>query len=87
MNKQVRVTYITPAFRLSYPALFEAQAVMGDETKKKFSVTMLFPKKAKTAELVAAKHAAATWLPTDNCAASMQRYAKWPEQTSVRMWI
>ena len=68
MNKQVRVTYITPAFRLSYPALFEAQAVMGDETKKKFSVTMLFPKKTKAAELIAAKHAAATWLPTDNCA-------------------
>jgi len=67
-NKQIRSTYITPAFRLSYPAIFEAVAVMGDETKKKFGITMLFPKKSTAEALKAAKHPASTWLPTDNCA-------------------
>ena len=67
-NKQVRVTYITQAFRLSYPALFEPVAVMGNELKKKYSVTMLFPKKSTADALRAAKHPASTWLPIDNCA-------------------
>jgi hypothetical protein len=66
-NKQVRSTYITPAFRLSYPALFEARAVMGNEAKKMFGITMLFPKKSTAETLKAAKHPASTWLPTDNC--------------------
>jgi hypothetical protein len=67
-NKQVRSTYVTPAFRLSYPAIFEAVAVMGDETKKKFGITMLFPKKTTADALKAGKHPASTWLPIDNCA-------------------
>ena len=75
-SKQVRTTYITPAFRLSYPALFEAVAVMGDETKKKFSVTMLFPKKSTVDRLKAAKHPASTWMPTDNCAGFYQEIVK-----------
>lgn len=61
-NKQIRATFITTAFRLSYPALFEAKAVMGDETKKKFSATMLFPKKATIAAMKGSKHAASTWI-------------------------
>lgn len=67
-SKQIRSTYITPAFRLSYPALFEAVAVMGNESKKRFSITMLFPKKTLADALKAAKHPASTWLPTDNLA-------------------
>lgn len=66
-NKQVRSTYITPAFRLSYPALFEARAVMGNEAKKQFGITMLFPKKSTAEAMKAAKHPASTWLPVDNC--------------------
>jgi len=64
---QVRSTYITPAFHLSYPALFEAVAVMGDETKKKFGITMLFPKKVKVAEYQKATHPAARYMIDDNC--------------------
>lgn len=66
-NKQIRVTYITPAFRISYPALFEAQPVLGNENKKKFSITMLFPKKTTADALKAAKHPASTWMMADNC--------------------
>lgn len=66
-NKQIRVTYITSAFRLSYPALFEPVAVMGDETKKKFNATMLIPKKSTAEALRAAKHPASTWISLDNC--------------------
>ena len=75
-DKQVRTTYITPAFRLSYPALFEAKAVMGDESKKRFSATMLFPKASITAALKSQKHAASTWMPTDNCQAFYQEIVK-----------
>jgi len=75
-NKQVRSTYTTAAFRLSYPALFEPVAVMGNEAKKKYSVTMLFPKKSLVAQLVAQKHPAATWMPTDNCAGFYQEVVK-----------
>jgi hypothetical protein len=49
-EKVVRTTYTTPAFRLSYPALFEPREVMGNATKKQYQATMLFPK----AETVAA---------------------------------
>jgi len=75
-NKQIRVTYVTPAFRLSYPALFEAVAVLGDETKKKFSATMLFPKKTVAESLKGAKHAASTWLPYDNLMGLWQEVQK-----------
>jgi len=67
-SKQVRSTYITCAFRLSYPALFEPQPVLGNENKKKYGITMLFPKKSTAEALKAAKHPASTWMPTDNCA-------------------
>lgn len=75
-DKKVIVTYVTPAFRLSYPALFEAQAVMGDESKKKFSATMLFPKKAKVEEFKAATHPAARHMAADNCAGFYQEVCK-----------
>jgi len=67
-SKQIRTTYITPAFRLSYPSLFEPVATMGDENKKKYNATMLFPKKVTADAMKAAKHPASTWIPTDNCA-------------------
>lgn len=76
-NKQVRSTYITQAFRLSYPAIFEPAAVMGDESKKKYGLTMLFPKKSVATALQAAKHPASTWMPTDNCAGF------WAEVTKI----
>lgn len=82
-NKQVRVTYITPAFRLSYPALFEPKAVLGNEDKKKYSVTMLFPKKSTAEALKAAKHPASTWLPTDNC---MGFYAEICKVARANFW-
>lgn len=67
-NKQVRVTYVTPAFRLSYPSLFEPVAVMGNEANKKYSITMLFPKKSHVEALKSATHPAITWMPVDNMA-------------------
>lgn len=76
MNKQVRETYVTSAFRLSYPALFEAVAVMGDETKKKFGATMLFPKKSLVESLTASGHPAAKYMAKDNCAAFYQTVCK-----------
>jgi hypothetical protein len=75
-NKQVRATYVTPAFRVSYPALFEPVAVLGNEAKKIYSLTMLFPKKSKVEQLKAAKHPVATWMSTDNCAAFWQEIVK-----------
>jgi hypothetical protein len=75
-DKQIRSTYTTAAFRLSYPALFEPVAVMGNEAKKKYSATMLFPKKSLVATLTAQKHPAATWMPQDNCAGLYQEVVK-----------
>lgn len=73
--KQVRVTYQTPAFRLSYPALFEAVMAPGG-TKAKFGITLLFPKKATAEALKASKHPASTWIQTDNCAGMWQEICK-----------
>ena len=67
-NKQVKNTYITAAFRLSYPALFEPVDTLNKDGKKKYTITMLFPKKSTAEALKAAKHPASTWLPGDNCA-------------------
>ena len=39
---------------------------------KKYSVTMLFPKKTLADALTAQKHPAATWMPKDNCAGFYQ---------------
>lgn len=75
-DKTIRQTYITSAFRLSYPALFEAKAVMGDENKKKFGITLLFPKKTTADALKAAKHPASTWIAADNCAAFYEEIKK-----------
>lgn len=75
-SKQVRVTYVTSAFRLSYPSLFVPVAVMGDETKKKYNATMLFPKKSTAEALKAAKHPASTWMPVDNCQAFYMEIVK-----------
>lgn len=69
-NKQVRSTYITPAFRVSYPELFVPTAGLDADNpnaKKKYSITMLFPKAAKVAELKAATHPAARYMADDNC--------------------
>ena len=66
-DKKVVSNFVTPAFRLSYPALFEAVAMMGDENKKKFAATMLFPKKSKVAE-IRASCSAGKFLSDDNLA-------------------
>lgn len=66
-NKQVRSAYTTPAFRLSYPALFEPVPVLDNPNKKQYIITMLFPKKSTAEALKAAKHPASSWMPFDNC--------------------
>lgn len=73
-SKQVRVVYQTPAFRLSYPALFEARETLNGDFK--FSATMLFPKAETAARLKAEKHAAATWVPTDGMKAFYQEIVR-----------
>lgn len=69
-NKQFRETFLTPAFRLSYPALFVARPTLNDKPGApdvKFGCTMLFPKKELALKLKAEKHAAAAWIQDDNC--------------------
>lgn len=64
-NTQVRKTYQTPAFRLSYPALLEARETLNSKPGApdlKFGCTMLFPKKELALALKAKKHPAATWI-------------------------
>ena len=73
-TKQIRVTYQTPAFRLSYPALFEAVETLNGD--KKFMATMLFPKADVAAKLKAEKHPAATWMPADNMKALYQEVVR-----------
>lgn len=75
-NKQVRETFVTPAFRLSYPALFEPRAVMGNDAKKQYSITMLFPKKSTVEMLQKATHPVARHLAADNCAGLYQAITK-----------
>ena len=68
--KQMRVTYQTTAFRLSYPSLFEAKPTLNDKPGApdlKYGITMLFPKKAIAEALKNQKHKAAQWMSTDNC--------------------
>lgn len=64
-NTQIRKTFQTPAFRLSYPALVEARETLNSRPGApdlKFGCTMLFPKTALATELKAKKHAAAQWV-------------------------
>lgn len=74
-NTQVRKTFQTPAFRLSYPALLEARETLNSRPGSpdlKFGCTMLFPKKEVVAQLKAQKHPASTWMADDNCAGLWQ---------------
>lgn len=77
-NQQVRQTFSTPAFRLSYPALTEAVDARMNKSgapaakDMKFGCTMLFPKTATVAALKAAKHPASAWMSEDNCAGLYQ---------------
>lgn len=67
-NKQFRETFLTPAFRLSYPALFQPKATLNSKPGAedlKFGCTMLFPKKATAEKLKAEKHAASVWIQPD----------------------
>jgi hypothetical protein len=73
-TKQIRVTYQTPAFRLSYPALFEAVETLNGD--KKFMATMLFPKADVAAKFKAEKHPASTWMPADNMKALYQEVVR-----------
>ena len=68
-TKQVKVIYQTPAFRLSYPALFTPQPTLNDKPGApdvKYSITMNFPKSTTAAALKSAKHPASNWMPTDD---------------------
>lgn len=65
-DKTIKATYHTPAFRLSYPSLFEATPDMNGNLK--FSITMLFPKKNMVAQMKKANHPAAKYCAEDNCA-------------------
>lgn len=71
-DKRIVKSYQTPAFRVSYPALFTPQAVLGNEAKKKYSLTMLFPKKHVAEALQAALHPVSRYLALDNCAGMYQ---------------
>ena len=73
-NQQVRVTYQTPAFRVSYPALFEPKETLNGD--KKFQLTMLFPKAETAQKLKAANHPAAAWVPTDDMKAFKQEITR-----------
>jgi hypothetical protein len=67
-NKQFRETFLTPAFRLSYPALFQPRETLNSKPEAKdlkYGCTMLFPKKAIADKLKAEKHTAATWIQAD----------------------
>ena len=72
--KTVRQIYQTPAFRLSYPALFEAVETLNGDLK--FNATMLFPKMELAAKLKAANHPASTWIPMDSMKAFYQEVVK-----------
>jgi len=63
-SKQVRTVYQTPAFRISYPALFEAKETLNGDFK--FQATMLFPKLELATRLKAEGHPAANWIAADN---------------------
>ena len=63
-NKQFRTVYQTPAFRLSYPALFEPKETLSGDMK--YSITMLFPKAALVKKLIEEGHPAASYMASDN---------------------
>lgn len=73
-TKQTRVMYQTPAFRLSYPSLFEAKETLNGDLK--FSVNMLFPKEGIANKLKAEKHPASTWISNDNLKALYQEVVR-----------
>lgn len=64
-NKQIRATYSTNAFRVSYPALYEAKETLTPGVKR-YSCVMMFPKEALANQFILNKHAAAPWITTDN---------------------
>jgi hypothetical protein len=72
--KRVQMVYKSPAFRLSYPALFEPKETLNGDLK--YSITMLFPSEKLVAQLKASKHPAATWMAADNCKGFFQEITK-----------
>lgn len=67
-NKSIKEKYMTAPFRVSYPSVFEPVAAMGNENKKIFSLTMLFPKKSIVDGLTIPE-AIKALIARDNCAA------------------
>lgn len=65
-NKKVVETFHTPAFRLSYPVLFQPKPVMGNDSKLQYSITMLFPKAETVQALKNANHPTSRWLDDQN---------------------
>lgn len=64
-NKTIRSTYVTTAFRLSYPQLFEAKPDLSN--RMRYSCSMLFPKAEVVAKMKQTNHPAAGYCAADNC--------------------
>jgi hypothetical protein len=75
-REKCRVT--TPVFRVSYPHVFEAQAPQ-DSGKKKFSITMLFPKDTDLTKLKKAMFNAkiAAFGPKENWPEDLESPVSW----------
>lgn len=78
-DKSIKVIYQTPAFRISYPTLFEPKADLNG--KMKFSLQMLFPKTVLAKQLKAAKGPASTLISEDNLKGLYQECVKVAKQT------
>lgn len=66
-NQSIKRTYMTPAFRLSYPNLFDAVPDLSN--RMRFNCVMLFPKAELVAKYKAENHPAAPYMSPDNCSA------------------
>ncbi|MDD4352278.1 MAG: DUF2815 family protein [Candidatus Gracilibacteria bacterium] len=64
-SKVIRHIYTTTAFRVSYPDLFVPKAQMGDTNKMRYTLNMLFPKKAIVEALQNSGHRVSKYLATD----------------------
>lgn len=78
-DKSVRIIYQTPAFRLSYPALFEPKDDLNGNPK--YSAQLLFPKTALAKTLKTSKAPGYLWVSEDNLKGLYQECIKVAKQT------
>lgn len=78
-DKSVRIIYQTPAFRLSYPALFAPKDDLNGNPK--YSAQMLFPKTALAKTLKTAKGPGYLWVSEDNLKGLYMECVKVAKQT------